>query len=188
MKRNLVSIPAKSHQRTSNTEKRLKNPVKLSYEHSILDPRKSVVLNTFNFHSIKKSPQSGYIQHSSAKPTKSNPSKINPFFRKHDLISIQTPDLRQTNKSSFRSISPRTLKSSLKTQVISHKHLKKVKFEDTDSGLGKLNIDNIARRTFNNFKVSIRQSPSYLSPKETKKSPRYTVNDLINYPSNPINN
>ena len=182
MKRNLLSIPAKSFKSTSNTEKRFKHPVKLSFEHGISNTRKQVPLIPFNFNRNKKSPESGYIQYSSAKPFKADPSKINTFFRKHDLVSTHTPDLRQTKQSIYRSVSPRTLKSSLKTQVLSHKHLKKVKFEDTDSGLNKLNIDSMARRTFNNFKVSIRQSPSYNNPKEPKKSPRYTVNDLINYP------
>jgi hypothetical protein len=68
------------------------------------------------------------------------------------------------------------MKSALKTQDFSSKHFKKVKFEDTDDEFKE--FESIAKRTFQCFKMSVQKSPSYFSPRNGKRSPRFTLNDL----------
>lgn len=183
MKKNLIIVSSKNIKSSSNTTRRLNNPVQLSFEDNVLKTRKATVLNPFSFNTPKKIAkqisQAGSIQHFSVKGSKGNVFKLQNLMQKNDLINF-TPDSGVVNKPGLRSVSPKTLKSSLKTQIISHKNLKRVKFEDMDEEIRNLKLDSLAKRTFQNFKVSIRQSPTYFSPKEPKKSPRYTVKDLIN--------
>lgn len=182
MKKNLIIVSSKNTKSSSNTSKRLNNPVQLSFEDNILKARKATVLNPFNFNTPKKIAkqinQAGSSQHFSVKTKKM--FKLQSLIHKNDFNNFIAQDSGLINKPQLRSVSPKTLKSSLKTQIISHKNLKKVKFEDADEEIRNLKLDSIGKRTFQNFKVCIRQSPTYFSPKEPKKSPRYTVKDLIN--------
>lgn len=157
-----------------------------SNEESVLNARKTTVQQPFNFDSMKKALKATHnealVVKLSKKSWKNCPNRNYSGKLRTELPGRVSPGVMLRTRTQSRSATPKAMKSALKTQVVSNKRLKKVKFvefrEFEDYGK---DFEVISRKTFQNFWISARKSPTYFSPKSGKKSPRFTISDLKKY-------
>ena len=158
----------------------------LSNEESVLNASKTTVQQPFNFDCTKKALKATHNDNQIVKLSKKNwKNCANRNYSgklRTELPGRISPGIMLRARQQSRSATPKAMKSALKTQVVSNDHLKRVKFEDFKEyeDYGK-DFEVISRKTFQNFWMSARKSPSYFSPKCRKNSPRFTISDLKKY-------